>query len=218
MTIFQKKVGRTKKELVAYLEGHFRYDTANRWNCVTSYANNVKMYNLGFTEKAWEIIADDDLSAPIYEAIDDMIREFSKAHSYKYTAGFNGRNSGYLVLYPSERKALDYKSYCPVCGQRNFQEVTDANYKCGRCGARRYPLTSPEYELVVYPGRGIDSDADFEDWTVDELKDRVKLVQDFDKLCDDIVDYVKDLLDRSEIREEKETKTITVTRKVLATT
>jgi hypothetical protein len=42
--------------------------------------------------------------------------------------------------------------------------------------------------LVTYPGRSIDSDDPelFEDWGVSELRERVKIVQRFDKLCDDM--------------------------------
>lgn len=36
-----------------------------------------------------------------------------------------------------------------------------------------------------YPNRGTDDDADFEEWEMYELRERVKLVQEFDKLADD---------------------------------
>ena len=37
------------------------------------------------------------------------------------------------------------------------------------------------------PGRGIDQGEDFLDWDIESLRDRTKLVQSFDQLCDDIV-------------------------------
>jgi len=39
----------------------------------------------------------------------------------------------------------------------------------------------------IQPGHGIDEDADFEDWTLEELRERVNLIQDFDLTCDEIV-------------------------------
>lgn len=41
-----EKVNVTRKEMVNYLKNHFRYNTANSWNQSTSYARNVKVYNL----------------------------------------------------------------------------------------------------------------------------------------------------------------------------
>ena len=221
MAIFTTTVGNTKKEMISYLKKHFRYDTASSWNCSTSYANKVKMFGLGFTkeqlEKAWEIYMDDEMSRSVYDRIDDLIQGFTADHDYRYTVGFNGRSSGYLVLYHSERKDSGYKSFCPVCGQRNYQAVSEKSHKCGRCGNERIDYSSKCYELVAYPGRSIDQDTDFDDWSLDELSDRVKLVQDFDRLCDDIVDEVKHILDTSSIKEQEEIKTITVTKKVLVT-
>jgi len=40
---------------------------------------------------------------------------------------------------------------------------------------------------VTCPGRGLDQGEDFEEWSMDSLRERVKLVQEFDKLCDAIV-------------------------------
>lgn len=43
--------------------------------------------------------------------------------------------------------------------------------------------------------RGIDDNEDFEEWSIEELRERTRLVEAFDKLCDDIrdifIDYVK---------------------------
>ena len=48
------------------------------------------------------------------------------------------------------------------------------------------------YKIIM---SGIDEDTDFDDWSVDELRERTRLVEAFDKLCDDIRDifihYVK---------------------------
>jgi hypothetical protein len=36
-------------------------------------------------------------------------------------------------------------------------------------------------------GKDVDMYEDFEGWTLSQLRERVELVQDFDKLCDEIV-------------------------------
>ena len=42
-------------------------------------------------------------------------------------------------------------------------------------------------QIFSFPGRGIDMDEDFEDWSLYELRQRTELVQEFDRLADDIV-------------------------------
>ncbi len=59
--LFSKRVDkRSRAEMTAYLAGHFRYDTLRSWNRSTSYACNMKLYNLGLdretTDKLWDII------------------------------------------------------------------------------------------------------------------------------------------------------------------
>jgi len=43
------------------------------------------------------------------------------------------------------------------------------------------------YISATYPGRGIDESADFGEWSMDQLRQRVRLVQGFDSLCDAVV-------------------------------
>lgn len=60
----------------------------------------------------------------------------------------NGRSGGYLVLYQGELKPSGYKSYCPRCGQKNYQEATASNNTC-----RRMPTAHTD-ELPAYPYAG----------------------------------------------------------------
>lgn len=65
MKTFSKKVDlRSRKEMIDFLTNHFRYDTMNSWNCSTSYAANVKIYNLGLSraelDKLYELIETDE--------------------------------------------------------------------------------------------------------------------------------------------------------------
>jgi len=100
MKTFLKKVDtRSRKAMVDYLVGHFRYHTANSLNNSTSYAHNMKIYNLGLAsdiqDKLYEFMECEDF----YWLLDDCIADFNQEHGYKWQAGFNGRQGGYLVLY-----------------------------------------------------------------------------------------------------------------------
>ncbi|PPD43777.1 MAG: cysteine protease [Methylobacter sp.] len=120
---FQKKIDRrSRTAMVAFLTGHFRYDTMRSWNRTSSYAHSIKLHRLGLTSKqsdnAFEML-DTDFWDEIREPIDD----FTVSQDSRYTIGVNGRSGGYLVLYESRRELTGHLSYCPACGQRNFTKV-----------------------------------------------------------------------------------------------
>ena len=214
MKEFKQKVDRrSRKDMIEFLSNHFRYDTMNSWNARTSYANNMKVYNLELpsdvADKLYEIMECDGA----YDGINQLIDEFSREYDYRYHPGFNGRSGGYLVLYESERKTTGHKSICRKCGQLNFTSVEETGNKCGRCGAEaRVNLVNPVYSLAV-KATGIDQNEDFEDWSMDMLKERVELVCRFDRLCDNIVEEAAYIADAYEIEDEE--YTVVKTRKVL---
>lgn len=86
------------KDMWNFLKNHFQYNTMNSWNHVKSFANNVKLYNLGLKDekKAYQITSDEyspfyeDLSVCVFENFEDK---------YNVRIGFNGRSGGYLVIY-----------------------------------------------------------------------------------------------------------------------
>ena len=216
MKRFSKNVDlRSRKDMVEFLTSHFRYSTMNSWNRSTSYAHNVKIYNLGLTseqlDKVYEMLDTDGF----YDNINDLIEQFAIDHNYNWQVGFNGRSSGYLVLYQGGRKESGYKSRCTQCGQLNYRTVEETkNCKCGVCGQEtRVNLAKPVMQIFTHPGKATDMDEDFEDWDMYTLKQRVKLVQEFDKLCDDILAEVIYMIDNAEIEEKVEY--IPQTRKVL---
>ena len=113
MKTFSKKVDiRRRRDMVDFLTNHFRYDTMNSWNQNSSYANCVKIHNLGLLstqiDKAYELLNMEET----YDNINWLLDEFAEKHNYAWQVGFNGRSSGYLVLYQGGRKTLDYKSRC----------------------------------------------------------------------------------------------------------
>ena len=60
----------------------------------------------------------------------------------------------------------------------------------------------PPMDYGTYPGRSTDTGEDFEDWDIYSLRERVKLVQDFDRFCDDVLSEVRNILDNFEVDED----------------
>lgn len=207
--MFSKKVDmRSRKAMVEFLTNHFRYNTMNSWNNSTSYAHCVKLWNLGLNkeqeDKFWELLNCDysDFNGCYIEPLIEGFEEDTG-----YTAGFNGRSGGYLVMYDFEWKELDYKSRCTNCGQLNFTKIEENSCKCGRCGEMtRVNLTRPIRQKSIFPGRSIDQNEDFEDWDLESIRNRVKLVQRFDQLCDDIRSELIYYLDTHQMVEEEYTE------------
>lgn len=103
--MFESTVDMTnRQEMVDFLKNHFRYNTMNFWNQSTSYANNVKLYNLDIPEKykdkAYKLISGDIDMSYYHDLVSDIIDRFYEKTSYGM--GFNGRGSGYIVLYTGE--------------------------------------------------------------------------------------------------------------------
>ena len=122
---FETKVDmRSRKAMITFLTKHFRYDTMNSWNRSTSYAHCVKLNRLGLSKEqldnAYEV-----LSTDFSDEISWPIQEFTREQNGCYTIGFNGRSSGYLVLYESRYEDTGHKSRCRSCGQLNFCKTFD---------------------------------------------------------------------------------------------
>ncbi|HGY2297226.1 TPA: hypothetical protein ACNV18_001762 [Pseudomonas putida] len=205
MQHFQKAaVDRTDRQaMISFLAGHYRYDTMNSWNRATSYAHCVKIHALGLdreqTEKAFELLNFDywdDLSLVIEDFVVEMNGEF--------TISSNGRSSGYLVLMKSQWESTGYQSYCKSCSQRNYQACTEGNNRCGRCGAEgdagRLNFQHPPKTLRV-SGQALDQDEDFNEWSLDQLANRVEVVEAFDNACDSIRSTFIDMLSLNVVEE-----------------
>lgn len=103
--MFESTVDTTnRQEMVDFLKNHFRYDTMNSWNQSTSYANNVKLYNLDipkkYKDKAYELISGNIDMSYYHDLVSDIMDQFNEKTGYGM--GFNGRSSGYIVLYTGE--------------------------------------------------------------------------------------------------------------------
>ena len=87
--LFSQRVDkRSRAEMTAYLAGHFRYDTLRSWNRSTSYACNMKLYNLGLdretTDKLWDIIQVPEF----YDRLNELIDDFNRQHNYMWQASW----------------------------------------------------------------------------------------------------------------------------------
>ena len=204
MKQFYKHVDlRSRKAMERFLENHFRYNTMNSWNRSTSYANNVKVYNLGLSREQEDKLYSIMEVREFYDLINDDLMLFALEHDYRWQVGFNGRSGGYLVLYRGFAKPSEYKSFCKKCGQKNYQSVEENGCKCGRCGAEaRVNYTKAPDEVGVYPGQSVDMDEDFNEWDIYSLRDRVRLIQEFDRLCDRVLARIVEMLEMYDVLEE----------------
>ena len=193
---------RSRKEMTEYLKNHFRYYTMNSWNLADSYACNLKIPRLGLNSevenKLYELLEIQDF----FDALAVPMQAFARAHNYRWQVGMNGRSGGYLVLYEGELKPSGHRSYCTECGQQNVKSVEESGKTCGRCGRpARIDFRTPPMQVVTCPGRGVDMGEDFEDWSLSALRERVRLVQEFDRLADEIVRTAIQIANNYEIME-----------------
>ncbi len=75
-----------------------RYNTMNSWNNSTAPAFNLKVYNVipsKLQDRVYELMDTEEF----YDEINDYMRTFEREYNYEWQVGFNGRSSGYLVLY-----------------------------------------------------------------------------------------------------------------------
>ena len=194
--MYYKEIDKRYREVItAFLKKHYRYNTMNSWNRSTSYANNIKLHQIDKPEDIdndtwWEMLWITEWQ----EKLSDLLEDFGRRHEWNWQVGINGRSGGYVVLYRGGIKPSGYKSYCTHCGQKNYEAVPESQIGiCGRCDAKaRVNFKQTHMQVFTWPGRSVDEYEDFADRTLSELRERVELVQDFDRLCDCLVaEYVE---------------------------
>lgn len=187
-TFYQPIDKRSRRAMESYLSGHFRYFTMNSWNCSGSYACNMKLHCLGLDQETVNTLFDMIQVPEFYDELYTLIQEFNSAHDYQWQAAWNRHSGGYLVLYQGEKRPSGYRSFCTKCGQKNFTSISETGTRCGVCGKEaRIDFITPPMEVITFPGRAVDEGEDFSEWTIWELRQRTTLVQEFDRLADDIV-------------------------------
>jgi len=215
MKQFYKKIDmRSRKAMIDFLSNHFRYNTMNSWNQSTSYANKIKIHSLGLDseteDKLYEMLDVDSF----WDDIRWVLEDFAYEHGHQWQIGANGRSGGYLVLYKGGVELIGYKSYCTTCWQKNYTSITENSNICGKCHQpKRVDYTKPHTRVIIYHGQGTDEHEDFEDWNMHSLRERVKLVQSFDRTTDDLVATAVYMAKNFTIEEEE--YTVSHTRKIL---
>lgn len=211
---FQKVNTRSRKAMVEFLENHFRYDTMNSWNNSTSYANKVKVSSCipaEYQSKVYEMME----AEGFYDNLNWLLEDFDMQHDYRFQVGFNGRSGGYIVLYEGFKEEKIIFTF-ENTDSYNGRDYADGYGWMDIAEAKEKGLYKKKiYKTGTWSGRSIDQREDFSEWDMDSLKSRVKLVQELDRLCDDIVAQTISMAKETTVQEES--YTVIKTRKVLAT-
>jgi hypothetical protein len=203
MKQFYKTVDlRSREAMTDFLTDHFRYNTANT-PYATSYACNIKIHSVGLDcatrEKLYDLVQTDGF----HDELRFLFDEFAETYAYRWQIGINGRSGGYMVLYRGGQKPSEYKSYCRKCGQRNFTSVNENSNICGVCREpARVDYTTPPMETFTYPGKSVDMYEDFDYWDIVKLRERVKLIQEFDHVADAVVAMAADMTNAYAVKDE----------------
>ena len=113
------------------------------------------------------------------------------------------RCRGYELMKLAEKYGDDSDEQTSLYNSFVGQDVIYIHTRCGKCGEdTRVNLTHPLYKIYT-TGASIDQNEDFEDWSIEDIRDRIKLVQDFDRLCDNCLAALKNLINNTEIVEEE---------------
>lgn len=207
---FTKVDRRNKLEMVNFLENHFRYDTMSSWNNSTSWANNVKIYNVipsELQDKAFQLMECDEF----YYSLNDILENYAEDNNHYLQAGFNGRSSGYIVMYEGSVKT---KTIFNFDNKNNDRDYADGYGWLSIEEAKEKGLYKKQIKQIgCYSDRSIDQNIDFSELEMYELKEIVEKVQSFDKMCDKVVEEVIYMCENNEVIEEE--YTVTKTQKVL---
>jgi len=176
-----------------YLKNHFQYDIMNSWNNLKTYANNVKIYNLGLTneqENAFFEINEINFEY-IWQNLEFEIEDFKEIFENTFDIFGNGRQGGYLCIIPhfdtakKWRHLLDFEGLEDVLYYDNYKEFKSGQYNYFYNDWKRLTYKS-EIETIYY------------------------ILKCFDRLCDILRAELIYLLDNYEI----ETETITETKEI----
>lgn len=190
-----------------YLDDHFRYHTMNCWNGVTSFAHCIKV-------RCLNIPNDDGLRDRVYEMLEIQQaydeaglawEVFAEKYDYKFQIGTNGRSGGYAVLYKGGIKPSGHLSYCPHCGQRNYELAVEGHDKCGICHAPRKNYTKPPMTVFTMPGQSLS-----DDWYSNDAPSGPEdimyffgIVRDFDIAVEEYIAYFVGFARRHRVEERE---------------
>lgn len=203
---FYKSVDRrSRKAMTDFLIDHHRYHTMNSWNGATSWSNNLKVYNViprQLQDRVFEMMECDDF----YEPLNDLIEDYNRENNYRLQAGFNGRSGGYLVMYEG---GYETKTIFTFNNPTNGRDYADGYGWMTIEEAKERGLYQRQTKKIFSkPGRSVDDydESDYEEMSMENLRDVVARVQEFDKLCDAIVAETIYMAENGEVFEEEYTE------------
>lgn len=174
---------KSKMAMIDFLKNHRRYDTMNSWNCSTSYAHCVKVGQLHWKNPALALKAYDfvDLSEA-YDEVHEIHREFAEAHDWSWQIAFNGRSNGYLVLIQGGYTELIIAPANMQPGERAYSDRIGRWFDYEE--ARNNGWIGRKWKRIhTQPGKSLDRGETFEDWSMDQVLGRYRLVRTFDEAC-----------------------------------
>jgi len=180
-----------------------RYYGMNSWNLSKSPAYNLKIYNVidkKYQEKVYQLMDCEDF----YSEINFLISEFDERHNYSWQAGFNGRSSGYLVLYKGGRETKTITKDLFKTDHPSGVYISDRIKWCNLERAKKLNILGKTITTRIFTQPGLN----IEDEEVPE-----EILKDFDKLAQDIVATTEDLAKNCKIEEEE--YQVTKKRKIL---
>lgn len=123
MITFTKEVDLKNDEAVfEYLKKHPRYFLMNSWNQLKTFAQNIKIYNLGVdrevSDKLFDLL---DVDSPDVKFIFEDNIEFFNEENPGYTIYTNGRSGGYMILAPNENRS----NFCDMVDTINDYDTLD---------------------------------------------------------------------------------------------
>lgn len=97
---FEQRVNKqSRKAMIDFLTGHFRYHTMNSWNRCTSYAHCIKLHMLrlplDIKETMYDMVFCDEWS----DRMSSIMQTFDHEYDNYWQVRTNGRSGGYIVLY-----------------------------------------------------------------------------------------------------------------------
>lgn len=152
------------KSMFEFINNHYTYYTLNSWNLLESIANKVKLYDLDLIDedKAFELMFDENDESGLQWMLNTIIKNWEYEHP-NYLIGFNGRSDGYMVMYNKENDGrVNFKSILPsyLTGYDNYEEWKE--------------------DMIGYYSDTIKG-------CIPMLREYTELIQDFDRLCDNMV-------------------------------
>ena len=155
------------KSMFEFLAGHFKYYTQNSWNKKKSYANDVKLYNLKIDEKKYPMVFDMVMGNVVGGRYDSDDFEFDQAYAI---SKFEEEHPGYRVGFNGTSYGY-LVLYADGCGTAIPDWLDSGDYEDWKNYLHEYS------EFVRY--------------YKSELRALVKVVRDFDSLCDELADIVR---------------------------